>query len=554
LLESCVLIPAIKKNVAFPDDVIKKLAGRTLLDRAIDKAITLVGKKNIIVLTDSEEISQHCAYKQIRCSYDKKMEFSFYSISITLNRDFGDEIQVYSCFVNLSIYAPLLDVTVIKDAVCYLKLSGKDFLQPVAPFRCPTFSYQRSCKDILFNKPKQEIHAVSGAFDIITKSALFKNESAQLAGVPYLLPNSLLEITNHRDWWVCEKIIKSKKIVFRVIGNPKVGFGHVYREMTIAHEISDHEVVFLCNKDDFQYLDVMVGKDYELYSVESDAVHDTLKKINPDCIVNDILDTSVMYMQGLKTLGIKSINFEDIGKGAVFADKLINALYSEESIIGALTGNDYFVLRDEFEGRKAAFRSVQNVLIIFGATDINNLTNRTLEHILPICQKNKITITIVTGPGYLYSNDLQKMIVQSDYKDDIQLISNSSTLASVFESADIAIASNGRTKLELFHCNVPTIVVSQHEREKKHNTKSCGYGIYMEHDQNDLFKLITAELEKLITYDDYRREQYDKLQACDYSRNKKRIISIIEGLLVHENKTFKSSCNHSSQDAFIATS
>ena len=554
MIESCILIPAIKKNVAFPDDVIKKLAGRTLLDRAIDKAVVFSGSENIIVLTDSEEISQHCEYKGIRYAYDTEMEFSFYSISKTLNINFGDDIGKYNYFIYLSIYCPLLETSLIKDALSYLKVTGKDFLQPVVPFMCSTFSYRRSSNDVLFKKPNQEVHTVAGAFDIILSSALFQKEEAQLTGVPYLLQSPVLEISSHHDWWVCEKIIQSKKIIFRVVGNPQVGFGHVFRALTIAHEISDHEIIFICDENDLQYLETMVGKDYKLYSAERDAVLDTIKQINPNCVVNDILDTSVEYMQGLKTLGIKSVNFEDLGEGATFADKLINALYSNKSTSGALTGDNYFILRDEFEGRKAAFRSMQNVLIIFGATDVNNLTHEVLEHVLPICQKHEITITIVTGPGYLYSNDLQEFILQSDYKEYIKLISNSSALASVFEKADVAIASNGRTKLELFHCNVPTIVVSQHDREKKHNSSSCSHGIYIDHDQNDLFKMIAATLLKLITDNEYRLSQYNKLRACDYSRNKKRIISIIEGVLVYKDETSKSSCDYPSQDALITTS
>ena len=52
-----VLIPALKKTVAFQDDLVKKLNGISLVQRAINKAIELeVDKKDIHLLTDSEEI------------------------------------------------------------------------------------------------------------------------------------------------------------------------------------------------------------------------------------------------------------------------------------------------------------------------------------------------------------------------------------------------------------------------------------------------------------------------------------------------------------------
>ena len=53
-----IFIPALKKETIFQDDLVKKLSGVTLVQRAINKAKKLgVNKKDIHLLTDSEEIS-----------------------------------------------------------------------------------------------------------------------------------------------------------------------------------------------------------------------------------------------------------------------------------------------------------------------------------------------------------------------------------------------------------------------------------------------------------------------------------------------------------------
>ena len=53
-----IFIPALKKETIFQDDLVKKLDGVTLVQRAINKAKKLsVNKQNIHLLTDSEEIS-----------------------------------------------------------------------------------------------------------------------------------------------------------------------------------------------------------------------------------------------------------------------------------------------------------------------------------------------------------------------------------------------------------------------------------------------------------------------------------------------------------------
>ena len=52
-----IIIPALKKTVAFQDDLVKKLGGISLVQRAINKAIDFGLKKSgIHLLTDSEEI------------------------------------------------------------------------------------------------------------------------------------------------------------------------------------------------------------------------------------------------------------------------------------------------------------------------------------------------------------------------------------------------------------------------------------------------------------------------------------------------------------------
>ncbi len=50
-----IVIPAIKKNAVIPDQLVKKLNGITLIQRAIDTAKEITD--NIFIITDSEEIS-----------------------------------------------------------------------------------------------------------------------------------------------------------------------------------------------------------------------------------------------------------------------------------------------------------------------------------------------------------------------------------------------------------------------------------------------------------------------------------------------------------------
>ena len=74
--ERCLVIPAIKKNAVIPDQLVKKLAGKTLIARALDTARAVAPAKDIIVLTDSQEISLICERANVRYHRNQALRFS----------------------------------------------------------------------------------------------------------------------------------------------------------------------------------------------------------------------------------------------------------------------------------------------------------------------------------------------------------------------------------------------------------------------------------------------------------------------------------------------
>lgn len=53
---------------------------------------------------------------------------------------------------------------------------------------------------------------------------------------------------------------------------------------------------------------------------------DTVLRMRPDLVVNDILNTNSAYMARLTTAGVRCVNFEDEGPGADWARLVVNAL------------------------------------------------------------------------------------------------------------------------------------------------------------------------------------------------------------------------------------
>ena len=120
---------------------------------------------------------------------------------------------------------------------------------------------------------------------------------------------------------------------------------------------------------------------------------------------------------------------------------------------------------------------VEKILITFGGADPNDLTRKVLRKIISFCKKNNIKIQIITGPAYKYINELEKEVQQLEGL-DIDYTHATGIMSHIMEQTQVAITSNGRTVYELAHMNIPSIVMSHHEREITHrftNEKNGGW-------------------------------------------------------------------------------
>jgi CMP-N-acetylneuraminic acid synthetase len=272
-----------------------------------------------------------------------------------------------------------------------------------------------------------------------------------------------IDIDNYDDWSLCEYYIQRKTILFVVTGNNKVGLGHVYRTLQLAHAILDHKVLFLVDKNSSVAYNLVSKNNYEVYKQENLTLAQHIIDINPDIVINDILDTSYDYINTLKQHKLPIINFEDLGEGASSADIVINALYKEKNIkYNHYFGHQYFLPRDEFyyQKTKEVKTRVEEVLITYGGADPNNLTLKTLQAINAYCKKKSIKITIILGIGY--NKEL-------DFTDEqIHVLKNVKNISEYMLKADIIFSSAGRTVYEIACIGTPAIVMAQNERETTH--------------------------------------------------------------------------------------
>jgi len=510
------LILAVKKEAIIPDQLVKKLKNKTLIQRAIDLGKNITKNKNIIILTDSEEISLIAKRNEVEFIYDKDLRVSSENILNVVKNYFSNYKK------DLIIYranTPLLKPTTIFKAYEKYKTIPDKALISVKKSNRKFFSEEKNYLLNLIEEIK--------SFYIINFDK-FKNEF----DFYFLNDEESIEIDGYYSWWVIEKLLERKRIVFNVIGNKQVGMGHIYRALSLAHEINDHEILFVCNENDYLAVEKIASKDYKV--IKTSNVLETILELQPDLVINDCLNTKKDFIKSLKKENIKVVNFEDLGDGVKYADLVINELYDEPILpySNILWGYEYFFVRDEFEDAKKNIfnEKAKNILITFGGTDQHNLTLKILKWIEEINIENDINIKLLCGSGYLHGKELEEYIKTS--KLNIKYFKGLVAVSHIMENVDFAISSNGRTVYELAHMNIPSIIISQHERENTHNFSKLengfiNLGVWDKVEKNKFKNYFT----KLLTDREYRYLLYLNTLKYDFTKNKKKVIAKILELL-----------------------
>lgn len=282
-----------------------------------------------------------------------------------------------------------------------------------------------------------------------------------------------IDVDTYEDWSLCEYHLRRKRVLFVVSGYAEIGLGHVYNTLLLANDILDHEVAFLVDSRSDLAFDTIADRNYPVYKQQKPDILDDIASLGADVVISDRLDTSLEYMQGLRRIGVRTVNFEDLGEGAQLADLVINAIYPENEVLpNHYFGHRYFCLRDEFLFTPAAAvrEVVQNVLLTFGGVDPNNLTRKVLGAIYPYCVERGIRISVVAGLGFDKYASLEPF-------EHIDVFKNVANISDHMDVADVIFTSAGRTTYECACIGTPTIVMAQNAREMTHFFASEQYGL-----------------------------------------------------------------------------
>lgn len=479
-MKGIVVIPARGGSKGIPRKNVRLLGGKPLIAYSIENALNSAHNLKVVVSTDDEEIARISkAYgaevvmrpKQLATDEVTLDPVIFY----TVNQVERNEKASYDYVLTMQPTSPLLSVVTLDAAISYYL--EHDFDTVLSGINQPHLSWTEKDGKIVPNYkerlnrqylPKDLFE--TGAFFISKRSFVVQNSRFGSNVSVFEIPKKeAIDIDTPQDWWVAEKELNKKNILIRVEGYAEIGLGHIYRGLMLAYNLIDHNIKFVLSaKSDIGLKKIQSSHfAYEVMEEDRELVQ-LIADFDCDILINDILDTTEEYILMCKRTGVRVVNFEDLGEGAIVADAVINDLYDEKyESKNHFWGSDYYLIRDEFLlAEPTKFNpEVKEVLVIFGGTDPSNLTERVLTVVHELNEPT-IHFTFVLGLGYPEKEKVEKYA--ADYNLNVDIIQDVKMMTEYMGNADVALSSQGRTMLELASMGVPTILLAQNTREQHH--------------------------------------------------------------------------------------
>lgn len=479
-MKGIVVIPARGGSKGIPRKNVRLLGGKPLIAYSIENALNSAHNLKVVVSTDDEEIARiskaYGAEVVMRPKHLATDEVTLDPVIFnTVNQVERNEKASYDYVLTMQPTSPLLSVVTLDAAISYYL--EHDFDTVLSGINQPHLSWTEKDGEIVPNYkerlnrqylPKDLFE--TGAFFISKRSFVVQNSRFGSNVSVFEIPKKeAIDIDTPQDWWVAEKELNKKNIIIRVEGYAEIGLGHIYRGLMLAYNLIDHNIKFvLSTKSDIGLKKIQSSHfAYEVMEEDKELVQ-LIADFDCDILINDILDTTEEYILMCKRTGVRVVNFEDLGEGAIVADAVINDLYDEKyESKNHFWGSDYYLIRDEFLlAEPTKFNpEVKEVLVIFGGTDPSNLTERVLTVVHEL-NEPAIHFTFVLGLGYPEKEKVEKYA--ADYNLNVDIIQDVKMMTEYMGNADVALSSQGRTMLELASMGVPTILLAQNTREQHH--------------------------------------------------------------------------------------
>lgn len=256
----------------------------------------------------------------------------------------------------------------------------------------------------------------------------------------------------------------NKVIAIRADGNSDIGFGHLIRTMALARQLErcGAKVIFLSqnpeNIRNYTVEQINSGSDL---AVEDTEVERILQQSRADMLIIDSYAYQQARLDRVASLDLLSVYIDDINLYEFNVDFVANGnLYAPRlkyrGKARQLLGSDYLILREEFTGLSARKpnRQLRDVLITFGAADMENVTPELLKLITGYEHFKELNWHVVIGPVFRNSEEIESIV--GGYPN--MFLCHNPAIKDLMSNCDIAVSAAGSTTYELAASGVPAIL------------------------------------------------------------------------------------------------
>lgn len=536
------LIPARAGSKAIPKKNVRLLNGKPLITYVLETIGKISNKDRIIISTDDDEVKSLVKGKALIHDRSKgnaddlaTLDDVALEVAEYIMNHGADESDI---LLTVQPTSPFLKVDTLKKAMREFASDEVDTVLTVKDDRHLRWTLRNGKPEPKYSKRvnRQEIaptFAESGGIIGSTIASLLEEKTRISDRVALIEVGDKegLDIDTYEDWARAEFWCNRLRIFIRVDGSKNMGFGHLYRALALAQNLTSHEVFFVTSENG----EYKIGQDFlsnhhfpVLKITGNEDVFKLIEKYQPQIFINDILDTEENYIKNLQERDLFVVNFEDLGSGSKVADVVINDLYPDlYPQNNHWYGIENAILNPNFEieyPKEIPSGDVAHILIAYGGTDPSNLTLKALQALESLDYNKKLTI--VLGPGNERMKDVKRIIKEIDAK--VTVLQNVKNMAKVMKEADLALTSAGRTVTELMSLGIPTIAICQNTKEMRHNHATGSYGVVnlglgSSIEPNVLADHIKIYLDEL----DIRRDMYRRMINATKDRSNSTIVSNI---------------------------
>ncbi len=266
-----------------------------------------------------------------------------------------------------------------------------------------------------------------------------------------------------------------KNILIRSDSSFKLGIGHIMRDLVLANEYLDDNVIFVCQNLEGNINNKILELNYKveiLFSNKLEELDSLIKRLKVNLLIIDHYSIDYFYEKELKqnNLNLKILSFDDTYKKH-FCDILLNHnVYADAKKYKGLVphnceircGEEFTLIRKEFfsQLKKEYKINKTTILISMGGTDHSNINIKILKVLEAF---NNIEIKVVTTMANKNLKELKTYIKKFD---NMNLFIDSNEIAKLIKSSSFSIVSSSVIVNEILYLNSKFIAIKTAENQK----------------------------------------------------------------------------------------